>query len=144
MTFYTQKQLDIINANRRADPATFYYQDNGFIWKGNNTKTLTLVSGPAPLPVGASTEITLIERTTPDDTQPISVIDLPLPIGAATEEKQDLLLNIQDDILEELKIKTTKENQEINNLDNYTIISLLSNILKELREQTKYLIKIYQ
>jgi hypothetical protein len=73
---YTKSELDIINSGRFAVRGKRYIQDNGLVWIGLNTKTLELIESNPALPVGASTDATLAERTTPLDTQPTSSIDL--------------------------------------------------------------------
>jgi len=74
--YYTKQQIDRINSGRLAESGVKYTQDNGLIWIGTYTKRLVLFEGNPALPIGASTDATLAERTTPLDTQPISSVDL--------------------------------------------------------------------
>lgn len=148
---YTQQEINKISSGRLATVGHKYIQENGYVWIGTNAKTLELFSIPDPNTAQESTLNNINAKTIISDTDNVSVIGSVLPLGASTEAKQnDLLssqtdlLNSQNTILEELQLKGTSANQEINNLDNYAIISLLTNILKELKEQTKYLTKIYQ
>jgi len=127
---YTSQEISSINSSRSARQGELYIQDNGLVWVGTYAKTLTLRSGNPALPVGASKDATLAERTKPSDTQlvdgsahtqPISAVDLPLPTGASSETKQD-----------------------ISNLNLYTQIELLNLIYEELQQINKTLKKIYQ
>jgi len=127
---YTSQEISRINSSRSARQGELYIQDNRLVWVGTYAKTLTLRSGNPALPVGASKDSTVAERTKPSDTQlvdgsahiqPISVDILPLPTGGATEIKQD-----------------------ITNLNQYTQLELLNLMYEELIQINKTLKKIYQ
>lgn len=141
---YTQQEISRISSGRLATVGHKYIQENGYVWIGTNAKTLELFSIPDPNVSQETTLNSINAKTIISDTDNVSVISSVLPDDASTEAKQDVLITGQSNILTELLTKATSANQEINNLDNYAIISLLTNILKELREQTKYLTKIYQ
>ena len=100
--FYTKEQINTINSKRIAVPNARYYQDNGIVWLGTNTKTLIIIEGIAPLPIGAATENTLLDVTTPLDVQPVSIIGvIPIPTGASTEAT---LIQVRD-YLDTVEIK---------------------------------------
>ena len=64
MIFYTEDQINIINSGSFAKDGEYYYQDNGLIWIGTYNKKLKLISAPSTLPIGASTEATLVQVNT--------------------------------------------------------------------------------
>lgn len=134
---YTQLEISRITSTRSARQGERYIQENGYVWMGTYAKTLVLISIPDPNMAQEETLSQINSKTIKSDTDNTIIVNSVLPDGASTE-------NTQLDILEALQLQATSENQELNNLDNYHIVSLLTNILKELKEQTKYLIKIYQ
>lgn len=127
---YTSQEITRINSSRTASPGEKYVQDNGIVWIGTYNKTLKLFQGSPALPVGASTDATLAERTTPLDTQPVSIAIL--PPNSSTETKQDEIIDL-------LSLETSPLN-----INQYNSIELLSLIYEELQKQTKLLTKIYQ
>lgn len=134
---FTKQDIDRIHSSRTAIDGQKYIQDNGYVWVGTYAKSLVLVSIPDPNMAQEETLSSINSKTIKSDTDNIIIVNSVLPAGASTEETQN-------DILEELRLKGTIENQEINNIDNYVIVSLLTNILEELKTHTKYLNKIYQ
>lgn len=134
---YTQLEISRITSTRSARQGERYIQDNGYVYVGTYNKTLELISIPDPNVAQESTISSINAKTIKTDTDHTIIVNSVLPNGATKEETQLGILNT-------LKSQATDSNQEINNLDNYHIISLLTNILKELKEQTKYLTKIYQ
>lgn len=127
---YTKSQIDRINSARLAEPGVKYTQDNGIVWVGTYSKRLELFQGSPALPIGASTDATVAERTTPNDTQPVSIATL--PPNSSTETKQNEIINL-------LSLETSPLN-----INQYNSLELLLLIYEELKEQTKILKKIYQ
>lgn len=118
--YYTKEQIDRINSSKLAEQGNLYYQDNGLVWIGLYSKSLQLFSGNPALPVGASTDTTLAERTTPLDTQPISSVDLGVKadISATTDTGTFSLISLFKRLLEKFttlnaKDFSTRANQDL-------------------------------
>ena len=160
---YTEAQIKSINTNSSAKNGETYHQDNGLVWVGTYTKKLRLVSAGTQLPVGATTEVTLLEvnnelidQNAELNTQ-TGILNSIASKDFATSAKQDLLLtelqlkakltDIQPVSIESSTLPnggSTEVKQAISNLNEYTQLELLSLMYEELQLINKTLKKIYQ
>jgi len=108
---YTKQQIDRINSGRLAEEGKIYTQDNGLVWIGLYSKRLELFEGSPALPVGASTDATLAERTTPNDTQPVSSVDLGVKADSAASSDTGTfsLISLFKRLLEKFTTLNTKD-----------------------------------